>query len=858
MTHSKIENACHSSAMSKRLSIVLAVLSCLLITTTLTADPCGMVPPIYTGNQSPIKRIGLQKTYVFHKDGVETFVIRPGFSGNIDTFGMLIPFPNPPELRKVADNTFEQIANAVDPPEVVVDLRMRHLRFSAMSARKNGSAMPEGSSTKNKLTVLKEEAVGMYEVAVLQAGSAEVLKKWMDKNGYQYPEGMDKVTNDYVDLGWCFVAVKTKVGQKKGIDPQPGQRSVNSQVPAGSVFDGNVQGMGFRFKSDNLVVPMRLSAFNDGELRNVVYLLTDSPKKIRSIPEEYVVRQVSGKQLFDNVTKPLPLRIIGGTEADIPQHQRTTLPQRRNPTPKNGVAKDLFAADLLAVSTGNLSLEHEEEEKELLRIGEHFGLRGGEIDKENSSALADARATTTSQGLEMLKGMTLTVVDGDFPREVIARENLTFADYQMPNSRNNNLNYDANAFGPGKKKEGILKLSAIDWNQVDQQIASGHRKVHFGLYSVIGFGMLGMLGTLVYRRPSLASKATIFAAVAFGILAASAMANEPISTAPSDNDMIAKLENSKTAKAAIESIVSFSKESQTNREQMIKDLLNVSKTDESLTKRGWAIAALGGIGGQDVDEHLLNLHADENQKRVVRTWAAAARVANTRTVNGLIEKANLIQTFPALGRPIGIRIVENMSNDSQSADPEKVLGVTQKVPQLQNALAPMIIAFGPEKLASVMFTGKDQNVRRIAAGYMGTVAQQGDDDAAKVAKVSISLLTFDSSATAVPWNEGPLFVPGIKWSKEDATGLVGNLIRWNLWCDINGKNQEQQQIHNNIRSLGLARAAGYKSPGWNNADCVTWLKAWGEVAGKAGVEEILREQNVLGNGKYDSALLGLK
>ena len=167
-------------------------------------------------------------------------------------------------------------------------------------------------------------------------------------------------------------------------------------------------------------------------------------------------------------------------------------------------------------------------------------------------------------------------------------------------------------------------------------------------------------------------------------------------------------------------------------------------------------------------------------------------------------------------------------------------------------------AFGPEKLASVMFTGKDQNVRRIAAGYIGTVAQQGDDDAAKVAKVSISLLTFDSSATAVPWNEGPLFVPGIKWSKEDATGLVGNLIRWNLWCDINGKNQEQQQIHNNIRSLGLARAAGYKSPGWNNADCVTWLKAWGEVAGKAGVEEILREQNVLGNGKYDSALLGLK
>ena len=65
--------------------------------------------------------------------------------------------------------------------------------------------------------------------------------------------------------------------------------------------------MGFRFKVDELVVPMRLGAFNDGELRNVLYLMTDKPQKIRSIPEEYVVRQVSGKQLIANVTQPPPL-----------------------------------------------------------------------------------------------------------------------------------------------------------------------------------------------------------------------------------------------------------------------------------------------------------------------------------------------------------------------------------------------------------------------------------------------------------------------------------------------------------------------------------------------------------------------
>ena len=423
--------------------MLLTAVACLFTSATLFADPCGMVPPIYTGAQSQITRIGLQKTYVFHKDGVETFVIRPGFSGNVDNFGMLIPFPNPPELRKVADNTFEQIVNAVDPPEVVVDLRIRKMMRRGGMGGGGGAPMAATASAmkfKQEVRVIKQEAVGMYEVAVLEAGSAEVLKKWMDKNGYQYPDGMDKVTNDYVKIGWCFVAVKTKVGQKEGVNPKPGQRRVKPELPTGSVFDGNVQGMGFRFKSDHLVVPMRLSAFNKGDLRNVVYLLTDKPKKIRSIPEEYVVRQVSGKQLFDNVSLPLPLRIIGGQEKDIPEFQRAGLKKRRDPVPKNGVAKDLFAADLLAVATGNLSLKHEESEKELLRIGEHFGLRGPAADKANSLALADERAKTTKEGLELLKGMTLTVVDGDFPRQVIARDNLTFADYTMPRTRNNNLN----------------------------------------------------------------------------------------------------------------------------------------------------------------------------------------------------------------------------------------------------------------------------------------------------------------------------------------------------------------------------------------------------------------------------------
>ena len=428
-------------------------------------DPCGMVPPIYTGIGSPITRIGLQQTYVFYKGGVETFVIKPGFSGKVDNFGMLIPFPTPPEIRKVPDNIFSQIANAVDPPEVVVDLTIRPMPRRGSNLRSLSSRSTMSYTVKppaDQVHVLKQEAVGMYEVAVLAAGSSQSLKKWMDENGYQFPKGMDSVCDDYIADNWCFVAVKTKVAQQTASDPQPGQREIDNNLPSGSTFDGFVQGMGFRFTTDELVVPMRLSAFNEGELRNVVYILTDEPKKIRSIPEEFVQRQISGKSLIVNLNNPLPLRVIGGDVEDIPRWQRETLARRRDPEPYNGVAKQLFAADLAAVASGNLSLEHEEKEKELLAIGEHFGLRGPAIDEVNAKSLSQLAREQTESALKELQKMTLTVVDGDFPRNIIANQNLTFVEYSMPAGRNTNRNYDPKTNSPGEDRVGKLILGAIE------------------------------------------------------------------------------------------------------------------------------------------------------------------------------------------------------------------------------------------------------------------------------------------------------------------------------------------------------------------------------------------------------------
>ena len=133
--------------------MVLAVTT--LASTLAWADPCGMVPPVYLGPGQPITRVGKQQTYVFHKNGVETFVIRPGFKGKVDEFGMLIPFPNPPAIRKVPDHIFSHVAAAVDPPEVVVDLRTRYDRFGRNAGGANSPSKAPQSRRKLAFDAVK-------------------------------------------------------------------------------------------------------------------------------------------------------------------------------------------------------------------------------------------------------------------------------------------------------------------------------------------------------------------------------------------------------------------------------------------------------------------------------------------------------------------------------------------------------------------------------------------------------------------------------------------------------------------------------------------------------------------------------
>ncbi|MCP4872086.1 MAG: DUF2330 domain-containing protein [Proteobacteria bacterium] len=434
----------------RNLRAALALTAGLLATASLPsdgfADPCGMVPPLnITGGQTPtIERVGAQRTWVFFKDGIETMALRPGFNGNVADFGMLIPFPSPPAIRKISDDTFAHLEAAVDPPTLQVNI-YEHIPYpepAAMDAGGAGASRSRKSEGEaplelDEVRVISEEAIGMYQVAVLEAGSPRALQVWMEDNSYQYPSGMDAVTQDYVTDRWCFVAVKAKVGAGDTLNARPGMRSVDSSLPPGAGFDGHVQGMGFRFKVDAPVVPMRLSVFNGVDPRNVVYMLTDKPVRMDGVPISTVVRQVDGSALHANLTQPIPVKFGGNLPNDpLQDYEQTQVDQQSDPALYSRVARDLIASDLMAIRAGELALAHEDKEKALLNLSESFGLRGAAVDKLHEAAIADLVTAITGDALTDLEGLTMTVLDGIFPQDRLAAENLRFTEYAMDQAHN--------------------------------------------------------------------------------------------------------------------------------------------------------------------------------------------------------------------------------------------------------------------------------------------------------------------------------------------------------------------------------------------------------------------------------------
>lgn len=300
--------------------------------------------------------------------------------------------------------------------------------------------------------------------------------------------------------------------------------------------------------------------------------------------------------------------------------------------------------------------------------------------------------------------------------------------------------------------------------------------------------------------------------------------------------LVAAMEDQKTAAGATEKLVAMGP-------SVVPTLRDVALHGEDIGARGWAITGLQQIPGAESDKALLGIQEYGAAPELVRTWAAAARINRCADLDCVMELAPLSQQYPALGRPIRLQVE---AKGQELGDLGAALKAVSSNPSLAEALTPIILAGGPEPLAQVMFSHPENEPRRLAAGYMGTLGQDQRThmDIAK-------LYAYNPGAEEVIWKGGALYVPSLAWQKKEAQVLVGHLVSWHLYCDRTGLTAEKQQIYNNLQSINLHRPAGMD---WPNQDTNALLVQYGKAAGRPALEKILAEHGVKDETKYQGLL----
>ncbi len=841
---------------------VITLASISLVARELWADPCGMVPPIsVAGNGQAIVRTGLQQTYVFHHAGIETFIIHPGFRGNVKSFGMLVPFPSVPAIRKVPDDVFAQIERSIDPPEVILDLTpgggvpspgyggYGGGGYGAMGGMGGGFAGEGMELAKDETRVVREEAVGMYDVVVLQAGSGAALERWMDDNRYQFPTGMEEVCDDYIASGWCFVAVRARIGHKKLVDPAPGKTQLDAELQSGTHFDGHVQAMGFRFESEQLVVPMRLSTYNEGDLRNIVYVLADDPVAINNVDTDYVVRQISGEDLYRTLTGPLPLRLIGGTVGDISPVLRQVISGQRNNPELLDFARDLYASDLSCARRGELSSERESLEKQLVNISERLGMRGGDLDRLHRAAAGELRRDANRQDdLPALKSMTLTVIDGDFPRDVLARENLTFRKFEIASSKNTRSKYCVPKHGPIEKSEkGELLLNAVSYLPSDDGPEQGGATICAELgsherHNSVWVGLLvcvAAIAGLPRHRWLGAAVGSLLLSIAVTKSQAHLFAQQtPTNSVAARRQLVDDLSNAEKAPAAADQLASLG-------DRVCRDLA-AAASGPDLAQRGWAIATLAEIGTPRAIAMLEQL-AEHSVSELNRLWLSAALLKTASEPVALCDQFLKQPSEPL--RPVANARLESLLAKNGRANARTLITAAMKSAKLKQLVDPMIVDRGYDEIALVCYPGdltvdserNETNVRRLATGYLAAMAQS---DPRGVARAVAKALRYDPSVDSPPWHTGPLFLPSLNWTSDEAAQVYFELVRW--WADSDSG--QNAIVRNNLRDLGQfikanSRADSQEIAVWHVSHAITLAQAVG-VAKQLG-KDISASESVL-------------
>ena len=256
------------------------------------------------------------------------------------------------------------------------------------------------------------------------------------------------------------------------------------------------------------------------------------------------------------------------------------------------------------------------------------------------------------------------------------------------------------------------------------------------------------------------------------------------------------------------------------------------------------IQALGRIEGDLAGVSLEQIQYGDVPE-IVAAWAGSARIQRADELYEVLALADTAVSMPSLERPLELRVralADQLEDVNQGLE-----AIVSGPPVLQTLLAPTLLARGPGELVEAMLSHPSDPARRLAAGLLGTLAQQKEGVGSVVAAAYAPV--HDASSTV--WQGGALYVPALAWTKTDARVLVGHLISWHVYCNERGLEGEKNQIRNNLNSLQLLEPAGFSARDeWPESSTVALVAQWKRIHGPEAVQDLLRPWGLADSPRY--------
>ena len=199
------------------------------------------------------------------------------------------------------------------------------------------SAVPSADAASDTgVTVLREEVVGPYAVAIVRGTSAMGLREWLRMNGYSVPAAVEPVIDHYLGLNMDFVALRLRAG-----------KGLNRMVPVRVTLDGYQPRLPLRMIAAGVadrvglaltvIAPSRIEAMNfpNLELRD-----SDFTYDWNAPPADYAQVFVSA---YDTRNRAMGNR-LWLTESSMDQDRESLASLAARLPPRAGFAPDAGAA----------------------------------------------------------------------------------------------------------------------------------------------------------------------------------------------------------------------------------------------------------------------------------------------------------------------------------------------------------------------------------------------------------------------------------------------------------------------------------------------------------------------------------